>query len=152
MATQYNGCSEEDHLADVTTLFEWSELTMGQGTTKHELEKLIADLNEAADKFGRIKEEEDQEDYRRTKMERMFAPPTENETVVVSKYLRNLKDICFSVGVENDVIAQYILHERHPGVSLAPISFNNKCRSCGNCNDVALPYVSRSPATSHPRS
>ena len=95
---------------------------MGQGTTRNELEKLIADLNEAADKFGKLQEEEDQEDYRRSKVERMFAPTTENETVVVSKYLRNLKDICFSVAVDNDVIAQYIRHQRHPGVSPRTVS------------------------------
>ena len=116
LAYLYNGCSEE-HLTDIFTLFEWSEYTMGRGTTRKALEKLISDSNEASSKFENLMEEQQaQGGYCKSKVERIFTPPTEAESLVVAKYLHNLKDLCYSVAVENEVIVQYIQHARFPKV------------------------------------
>ena len=114
LAYLYNGSSEE-HLADIFTLFEWSEYTMGRGTTRKALEKLISDSNDASSEFEIfMKEQKSEGDYRNRRVEHMFTPPTEAERLVVAKCLQNLRDLCYSVAVENGVIVQYVQHARFP--------------------------------------
>ena len=116
LAYLYNGCSEE-HLADIFTLFEWSEYTMGRGTTRKALEKMISDSNAANSEFEMLREEQQRHgDYRNSRLERIFTPPTEAERLVVARYLGNLQDLCNSVAVENEVIVQYVQQARFPNV------------------------------------
>ena len=115
LAYLYYGCSEE-HLTDISTLFEWTEYTMGRGTTRKALEKLISDSDAASSDFEVLTRERQGTgtDYRNSRVERIFTPPTECERLVVAGHLRHLNELCFSVAVENAVITQYVEKARFP--------------------------------------
>ena len=59
-------------------------------------------------------EQRAQGDYRNSRVERIFTPPTEAESLVVAEHLRTLQGLCSSVAVENGCIVQYVHHARFP--------------------------------------